>query len=147
MKVKDLMSRDVECTHPDATLKDAATRMRELNVGMLPVCGDNDRILGALTDRDITIRAVAQGQDPTRTRAADVMTSSIVYCYDDDDAKDAADLMKEHQIRRLVVLNRDRRLIGIMSLGDLAVETGDSKLSGDALERISEPVHPKRAAG
>lgn len=144
MKVKEVMSRGVECTRPEASLRDAAIKMRELNVGVLPVRDDDQKLVGMLTDRDIAIRAVAAGHDPRTARARDVMTPSVICCYDDDDADDAAELMKKEQIRRLVVLNRDEELVGVMSLGDLAVETGDKKLSGDALERISEPVHPKR---
>ena len=142
MKVKDVMSRDVVCARPDSSLQEAALRMRELNVGMLPVC-ENDQLVGTITDRDITIRAVAEGHSPTEVQARDVMTPGVIYCFDDVDAKEAAELMKQKQIRRLVVLNRQKQLIGIMSLGDLAIETGDSKLSGNALEEISEPVHPR----
>jgi CBS domain-containing protein len=143
MKVNDVMSRDVVCVRPDSNLQEAALKMRELNVGMLPVCEDDQRLVGTLTDRDITIRAVAEGHIPSEIQARDVMTPGVIYCHDDVDAREAAELMKEKQIRRLVVLDRQMRLIGIMSLGDLAVETGDHKLSGNALEEISEPIHPR----
>jgi len=144
MKVKDVMRRGVECARPDATLKEAAMKMRELDIGTMPVCGENQRLVGMLTDRDITIRAVAEGQNPMIAHVREIMTPNVIYCYDDIAAEEAAELMKENQIRRLVVLNRDKQLVGIISLGDLAVETGDKKLSGDALEQISEPVHPNR---
>src|SRR6185503_15634838 len=143
MKVKDVMSRNVECIAPESNIMDAAVKMRELNVGMLPVCGAGEKLVGMVTDRDITIRAVADGKNPSTAQVKDVMTPDVVYCYDDVDAKEAAELMKDKQIRRLVVLDREKKLIGIMSLGDLAVETRDAKLSGDALEQISEPVHPR----
>jgi CBS domain-containing protein len=118
--------------------------MKELDVGMLPVCGDNDRLVGTLTDRDITIRAVAEGLDPRTALVRDVMTPSVVYCFEDEDVEEAARLMKDNQVRRLVVLNRDKRLVGIVSLGDLAVDTGDEHLAGSALEAVSEPDMPRR---
>jgi CBS domain-containing protein len=93
-----------------------------------------------LTDRDITVRATAEGCDPKTTKVEDVLTPDVIYCFEDQDVQEAARLMKENQIRRLVVLNRDKRLVGIISLGDLAVETGDEQLTGETLERVSEPV-------
>jgi CBS domain-containing protein len=116
--------------------------MRDMDIGPLPVCGDNDRLVGMLTDRDITVRAVAEGQDPRTAKVRDAMTPDIVYCFEDQDVSEAAQLMKDQQIRRLVVLNRDKRLVGIVSLGDLAVETGDERLAGNTLEAVSEPVRP-----
>ena len=139
MQVKDVMTRGAECVDPDATLQEAAQKMKGLDVGPLPVC-DNNRLVGMLTDRDITVRAVAEGKDPRTTRVRDAMTEGIAYCFEEDDVADAARLMKERQIRRLVVLNRDKRLAGIVSLGDLAVETGDEHLAGKTLERVSQPT-------
>ena len=144
MQVKEVMTRGVECTRPDASLQEAARKMRDLDVGPLPVCGDNDRLVGMLTDRDITIRAVAEGQDPKTARVQDVMTPDITYCFEDQDLTEASRLMEQNQIRRLVVLNRDKRLVGIVSLGDLAVKTGNERLSGEALEQVSEPAQPRR---
>jgi CBS domain-containing protein len=125
---------------PTASLQEAARKMRDLDVGPLPVCGDNDRLVGMLTDRDITVRAVAEGQDPKTARVQDIMTPDITYCFEDQDITEAARLMEEKQIRRLVVLNRDKRLVGIVSLGDLAVKTGDKKVSSEALEQVSQPA-------
>jgi CBS domain-containing protein len=142
MQVKDAMTRGVECVSPDATLQEAARKMREMDVGPLPVC-DSDRLAGMVTDRDITVRAVADGRDPRTTRVRDVMTEGIDSCFEDDDVADAARLMREKQVRRLVVLNRDKRLVGIVSLGDLAVESGDEHLAGKTLERVSQPIGPK----
>jgi CBS domain-containing protein len=139
MQVKEVMSRGVECVSPDATLQEAARKMKDLDVGPLPIC-DNDRLAGMVTDRDITVRAVAEGKDPRNTRVRDVMTPGINYCFEDDDVAHAAQQMKDKQIRRLVVLNRDKRLVGIVSLGDLAVEAGDGHLAGDTLERVSQPA-------
>ena len=143
MQVKEVMSRGVECVRPNATLQEAAQRMRELNVGPLPVCGDDDRLMGMITDRDIAVRAVAEGLDPWTARVRDIMTPTIVYCFDDQDVNEAAQLMTENQIRRLVVLSREKRLVGILSLGDMAVETGDEQLAGHTLEAVSEPVGPR----
>jgi len=139
MQVKDVMTRGVECVAPDATLQDAARKMKDLDVGPLPVC-DNDRLAGMLTDRDIAVRAVADGRDPKTTRVRDVMSPGVTWVFEDDDVKDAARLMREKQLRRLVVLNRDKRLAGIVSLGDLAVETRDERLAGKTLEKVSQPA-------
>lgn len=144
MRVSDVMTRGVECTRPDATLREAAGRMKELDVGALPVCGDNDRLVGMITDRDVTVRSTAAGSDPGAAHVRDVMTPDVVYCFEDQDVAEAARLMKESQIRRLVVLDRDKRLVGIVSLGDLAVETGDEVLAGNTLEAVSEPAQPNR---
>src|SRR3954454_21482891 len=116
MKVSEMMTRGAECTRPDVTVQKAAERMKALDVGSLPVCGDNDRLVGMLTDRDITVRAVAEGQDPKTARVQDVMTPDVLYCFEDQDVSEAVRLMEENQVRRLVVLNRDKRLVGIVSL-------------------------------
>jgi len=144
MQVKDIMTPNAECIQPDDTLEEAAKKMRDLDVGPLPVCGDNDRLAGMITDRDITVRAVAEGKDPRTTKVREVMTEQIIYCFEDQDVEEAARLMKERQVRRLVVLNRDKRLVGIVSLGDLATETGDRKKAGEVLQDISEPATPRR---
>jgi len=143
MQVGQVMTRHVECTRPDATLQEAAATMKQLEVGPLPVC-ENDRLAGIVTDRDITIRATAEGLDPRTTLVREVMTPSVIYCFDDQEVEEAAQLMKDLQVRRLAVLNRDKRLVGIISLGDLAVETGDDRLVGDTLEVVSEPNRPNR---
>ncbi|MFO0843903.1 MAG: CBS domain-containing protein [Gemmataceae bacterium] len=143
MRVHDVMTRDVHCIGPEASLHEAAARMKSLDVGTLPVC-ESDRLVGMLTDRDITVRATAEGDSPKAIRVRDVMTPDVVYCFDDQLVSEAAELMKENQIRRLVVLNRDKRLVGIVSLGDVAVETGDGELAGNTLEAVSEPNRPVR---
>jgi CBS domain-containing protein len=143
MRVSEVMTQNVECTRPDATLQEAAAKMKSLDVGPLPVC-ENDRLVGMLTDRDITVRATAEGENPTAIRVRDVMTPEVVYCFDDQLVGEAARLMQEKQVRRLLVLNRDKRLVGIVSLGDLAVETGDEQLAGNTLEAVSEPNRPVR---
>jgi CBS domain-containing protein len=144
MQVKDVMTSGVECISPTATLREAAQRMKELDVGPLPICGEDDRLAGMITDRDITIRAVAAGLDPSTAEVRDIMTPNVIYCFEDQDISDAAHMMEQNQIRRLLVLNRDKRLVGILSLGDLAVDTGDEQLAGHTLEAVSEPAAPLR---
>jgi CBS domain-containing protein len=139
MRIDQVMTQAVVCTRPDATLQEAAGKMRELDVGTLPVCGDEDRLIGMITDRDITVRGVAGGNDPRLMKVRDIMTPSVVYCYSDDDVERAARVMEQKKIRRLVVLDHDKKLVGIVSLGDLAVCTGDEPMVGEALEAISQP--------
>ena len=139
MQLREIMSADVEVIAPEATIREAAEKMKDLDVGPLPVC-DGERLVGMLTDRDIVVRAVALGRDPATTAVEDAMSPEVVYCFDDDDSTDAAQLMQEHQIRRLPIVNRERRLVGIVSLGDLAVETRDEQLAGKTVREVSEPT-------
>jgi CBS domain-containing protein len=142
MKVKDVMTSRVECIRPETTLQEAAAKMKALNVGPLPVC-EGDRPVGIVTDRDIVIRAIAEGRDPRTTQTKDVMTKDVVTVQESDDVKTAARFMKDRQIRRVVVVGNDQRVVGIVSLGDIAVDTHDDKLSGDVLEKVSaDPVMP-----
>lgn len=143
MLVSEVMTRNAECTRPDATLQQAAVRMRELDVGSLPVC-ENERLIGVVTDRDITVRSVAAGRDPRTEKVRAAMSPQVVYCFDDNDIADVAEVMHEKQVRRLPVLDHDKRLIGIVALGDLAAEDGAEELAGHALEGISSPSSPKR---
>jgi len=144
MQVHEVMTQGVECARPNDSIAAAAQRMRELDVGVLPVCGDHDRLVGMITDRDITIRATAGCCDPGGTCVRDIMTPNLIYVFEDQDVTEAAQLMKENQIRRLVVLNHDKRLVGIVSLGDLAVDTRDEEMAGATLEAVSEPAEPRR---
>jgi CBS domain-containing protein len=134
------MTHGAECTQPSVPLDKVAERMKDLDVGSLPVCS-NDRLVGMITDRDITVRATSLSLDPATTCVADVMTPGIAFCFEDQDITEAAAMMKEKQIRRLPVLDRNKRLVGIVSLGDLAVQTQDDAMSGETLERVSEPAH------
>jgi CBS domain-containing protein len=143
MQLKDVMTRDVAVVRPEATLQEAAGHMKALDVGVIPVC-DGEHLMGMLTDRDITVRATATGRDPRTTHVRDVMTPDVVYCFEDQDMAEAQRLMQERQIRRLLILNRDKRLAGVVSLGDLAVKAGADKVGGAVLERVSEPAQPKR---
>lgn len=144
MKARDVMTDHVECIAPDATLQGAAAKMKSMDVGSLPIC-DNDRLIGMITDRDITLRSVAGGQDPRQQHVRDVMSQDVIYCFDDQEVSEVGELMSKKQVRRLPVLNRDQRLVGIISLGDLAIQTGDDGLAGDALEAISEPSFAGRS--
>ncbi len=143
MQIKDVMTRDVEVVHPDATLQEAARMMKALDVGPLPVC-DGEQVVGMLTDRDITVRATAAGRDPTTTKVREAMTPEVVALFEDQDVEEAARLMQERQLRRLLVLGPDRHVVGIVALGDLAVETGDERRVGQVLEAVSEPSEPER---
>ena len=117
--------------------------MKDLDVGLIPVC-DGDRLKGVLTDRDITIRATADGRDPSKTKVSEVMSTDLAYCLEDQEVEEAVSVMEARQIRRLPIVNQNKRLIGIISLADIAVHVGDRDLSGETLEEISAPAEPKR---
>jgi CBS domain-containing protein len=136
MNVSEVMSVDVFVASPDLTLRDAARSMADLDTGVLPV-GEEDKLMGVVTDRDIVIRGVAEERDPNSTTLRDVMSVGVCYCFDDEDVRDVADQMAELQVRRLPVLNRDKRLVGIVSLGDLS-QRADTSLTGEALQGVSE---------
>ena len=135
MRISEIMSRDVRTARPQDTIQDVAQAMREVDTGAVPVC-DGERLMGIVTDRDIVVRAVSEGRS-FATPVTEVMSSNIEACYEDDDIRAAADKMAELQIRRLPVLDRDQRLVGIVSLGDIA-QQGKDKTTGQALEEISE---------
>jgi CBS domain-containing protein len=135
MKVSEAMTTDVQTVRPDQTIQEAARLMADLDAGIVPV-GENDRLIGMLTDRDIAVRAVAEGKGPD-TPVREAMTSEVRYCYDDEDCAAVAQNMGGLQIRRLPVVNRDKRLVGIVSLGDLST-LYSSGSAGSALGHISE---------
>ena len=137
MQVSEILTREVETVSPQCSARDAAERMRSMDVGALPVC-DGRRLLGMVTDRDLAIRVLAEGRDPNATPVSDAMTPDVAYAFEDDDVRRAADIMKERQIRRLPVLDREKHLVGIVALGDIAT-AGTDQLSGDTLEQISQP--------
>jgi len=136
MKIGRCMTRDVRLASPDQTIREAAMTMAEIDAGALPV-GDGDRLVGMLTDRDIAVRAVAQGKGPD-TLVREVMTGEVKYCFEDEDSEEVIENMGDIQVRRLAVLNRDKRLVGIVSLGDLAKD-GKAASTGEALNQISQP--------
>jgi CBS domain-containing protein len=136
-QLKDLMSRNVQVIDPDMTIEDAAIRMRDGDFGMMPV-GENDRMIGTISDRDIAIRGVAE-RKAGGTRVRDVMSQGVTWVYEDNSVEEAVVLMSEHQVRRLPVLDRNKRLVGIVALGDLAVEHSASRPAAEALAQISMP--------
>jgi len=138
MKLAEIMTREVEVMQLDDSLRSAAKKMRDRNIGFLPVC-DGTELMGVLSDRDITIRALADGMDVNVMMGRDLMTTPAIYCFDDQDVSEAARIMEENQIRRLVVLSRDDKgLVGVISLGDLA-RKGTTDLSSKVLQKVSEP--------
>jgi len=136
-RLKDVMSRDVKLVAPDSTIREAAQQMRDGDFGMLPVA-ENDRLIGAISDRDIAIRAIADDKGPATT-VREVMSEGICWAYEDDSVEQAAAIMSERQVRRLPVLDRDKRLVGIVSLGDFAVDSADIEPAAEALSGISQP--------
>lgn len=142
MKISDIMTRNVRVVSPDKTIQEAARLMDEMNVGSLPVC-DGRRLRGVITDRDITVRATAAGLPPDTTRVRDVMSDNVWWCFDDDDVNHIVELMSDHQIRRLPVVDHDKHLVGIVALGDLATDSEQD--ASRALRRISTPSEPDRS--
>jgi CBS domain-containing protein len=141
MKIREVMTQPVETINVSAPAIEAAVKMRELDVGSLPVC-DGDRLQGFLTDRDIAIRLVAAGLDASTTKVGEIMTPDATYCFDDQTLDEAAVLMEAHKIRRLPILNRNKELIGMLSLGDLSARTSgtaDQELAEEVLNEISDP--------
>ena len=136
-KLKELMSRDVKVISPDLTIWDAAKQMRDGDFGMMPV-GEDDRLIGTISDRDIVIRAIAEGKD-AGTKVRDAMSEGVVWAYEDDFVEQAARIMSERQVRRLPVVDRDKQLVGIVALGDLAVESSEIQPAAQALSEISKP--------
>lgn len=142
MQVRELMTANPDIAAPEISVEQAARQMKDLNVGALPVC-QNDRLVGMITDRDIAVRTVASGADPKNTPVRDSMTPDLAYCYEEQSVEEAAELMKQQQVRRLPVLSQDKRLVGMLSLGDVAVEA-DSVIAGETLESVSSPAEPAR---
>jgi CBS domain-containing protein len=136
MKVNEMMTHDVKLASPDDTIEQAAKMMAKIDAGAIPV-GDHDQLVGMITDRDMAVRALAKGKGP-RTKIRDVMTDEVLYCFEDEEVDHVARNMSEVKVRRLPVVNREKRLIGIVSLGDVASEQG-GKATGRTLNHISQP--------
>lgn len=136
MKVREAMTTEVQLCTPEDTLKDAAEAMMALNVGLLPVT-DNERLVGMITDRDIVIRGVARGRGPDAL-VGEVMTEDVRYCFEDQDLNEVSHNMGELQVRRLPVVNKDKQLVGIIALGDIARSTPGNG-TAEALQQISQP--------
>lgn len=146
MQVKDAMTTDVELASPNQTIRQAALLMGKNDCGVLPVA-DKDSLVGMITDRDIAVRAVAAGKGP-KTLVREVMSEEVLYCFEDQDIEEVARNLSDVKVRRLPVMNREKRLVGILSLGDVARKANGSDPAGDALKAISEPggVHSQGTA-
>lgn len=146
MKVREAMTTAVQLVSPDQSIRQAARLMADCDIGALPV-GENDQLIGMITDRDIAVRAVADGLDPD-TRISAVMSRELLYCFDDDDLDEVAENMGDIRVRRLPVVNRHKRLVGIVSISDLA-SCEDADKTGKAIAGISSPggAHSQAAPG
>ena len=139
MQIRDVMTADVSFVGPDTPILEIARKMRDGDIGSTPVI-ENDRLAGIVTDRDIVVRVIAEGGDVRTKTARDAMSPGILYCYADDSVEAVLENMGGQQIRRLPVVDRDKRLVGVVSLGDLAL-SGKRKAAGEALQAISQPTH------
>lgn len=142
MKAKDIMTDNVECIPPGMLVKDAALRMRFLDVGFLPVC-ESERLIGTLTDRDIVLRGVSKGKDLGNCKVWDLMTANVLWCYEDQAEEEIAEFMAKNEIRRVLILDRNKRLCGVVSIGDLA-KHADEQRTGETIKEIVEA--PRRVA-
>ena len=144
MRVSEAMTRDVRIATPGQSIRDVAKIMAQIDAGALPV-GENDRLIGMITDRDIAVRAVAQGKGPDTPVREVMSTEQVLYCYDDEDLDHVAKNMADVQVRRLPVVNREKRLVGIVSLGDVA--QNERRAAGKAVSGVSQPggKHSQRA--
>jgi CBS domain-containing protein len=138
MQIRDVMTSQVSMVRPDTPLSEVAKKMRDEDIGAVPVA-DGDKLIGMVTDRDIVTRALAETPDVSRIRARDVMSPKVLYCLEDDTVADVLLNMREEQVRRLPVVNKDKRLVGVVSLGDLS--QAETHGAGDALAGITQPAH------
>lgn len=138
MKLSSIMTGGIESVRPQATLAEAAKKMASQDIGSLPVCAEPRKVVGIITDRDITVRAVARGMDPNQTRVEEVMTREVLSCPSDSEVEQACQLMEKRQVRRLLVTGEDDSPVGIVSLGDIALCLRESQ-SGEVLKKVSEP--------
>jgi CBS domain-containing protein len=143
MKVKDIMTKEMEVIPGSASVKEAAEIMKRYDIGSLPIV-EGSRVVGILTDRDIVLRSDAPGHDPNEVTVKDIMTGKLAVVSADQDVTEAARLMAERQVRRLPVVDRDMQLIGIVSLGDIAEDVKQKEVSAEALEKISKPSKPRK---
>jgi CBS domain-containing protein len=139
MQVREAMTVHAETIGPDETLQAAARKMRDLGIGALPVC-DGDRLVGMVTDRDIVVRSTAAGGAPAAARVRDAMTPQVIFCFEGDDIQRAAELMEQRAVRRVMVLDRGKRLAGILSVDDLAMAS--RVLAAEVIEHSREPGSP-----
>ena len=137
--VKEIMTPYVEWITPEETIQDAAMKMKDLNIGSIPVCIEGT-LVGMLTDRDMVVRVLAEGRDYKEVTASEAMTPDIVYCLEDDETEKATRIMADRQIRRLPVLSLEEKLVGIIALADLATRTSEAHASSEVLEHIYSPI-------
>jgi CBS domain-containing protein len=135
MKVKDVMHRGTEWVPPQTSIAEVARKMRDLDIGAIPV-GENDRLIGMVTDRDICCRAVANGPATGKLTARDVMSKGVFYCRDEEDLEDALRIMEQRQVRRLPVINGKKRMVGMLSLGDIG-DAASHELCGEVTASVS----------
>ena len=143
--VKDVMSPDFKWMAPDSPISQVAQQMRDMDCGFIPLA-ENDKMIGMITDRDITVRAVAEGKNPEDVKARDIMTAKTYYCYDDQDVEEVCNNMGEIQVRRLPVVNRDKRLVGIVTMGDLAQAASRPNVGQTQQQITAECAKNKKAA-
>ena len=139
MKVRDVMTADVYTCRPETSIFDIAELMRDEDIGAVPVV-ENDNLIGMVTDRDIVVRAIADSRDLSTATARTVMTGSLLYCFDDQSVEEVLDNMGEQQVRRLPVVDREKRLVGVVSIGDLCA-AAPAERAGESLNQISQPTH------
>src|SRR4051794_13891649 len=137
MKIHEIMTGNVECVSPSLPISIAAEKMRDEDIGFIPVC-EHDKVVGTVTDRDITIRSVAQGRDPRLAPVSEVMTVTVFHCYEDDDLEVVALAMQQNDVRRMLIFNRDEQLVGVVSLGDIAKVAGEQQVAGETLGDIAD---------
>jgi CBS domain-containing protein len=138
MQIKEVMTRGVVLIDPECTLQEAGERMKDLDIGALPVW-ENNRLIGMITDRDIVVRSVAAGHDPRVDTVREVMTAEMVFCFEDQPLVNGIQLMKQKKIRRLAVLGSEKQMVGILSLGDLALNPHCEEVAGMVLQSVSDP--------
>jgi len=146
VQIRECMTKKVELANPQMTVSQAAKKMRDGDFGFMPV-GENDKLVGVITDRDIAVRAVASGLDPNKATVREIISDDVLFCYDDQNIEDVALNMGEKQIRRFPVLNREKRMIGVVSLGDMAranLEKDEKEDVEDALCQISRHAHDEQ---
>jgi CBS domain-containing protein len=137
MKIHEIMTRNVECISPGLPISKAAEKMRDEDIGFIPVC-EHDKVVGTVTDRDITIRSVAQGRDPRLAPVSEIMSPTVFHCYEDDDVETVAAAMRQDEVRRMLIFDRDEQLAGVVSLGDIARAAGEVQVAGETLRDIAE---------
>jgi CBS domain-containing protein len=137
MKIKQIMTQNVACVTPTTPIATAAQKMRDMDIGFLAVC-DDDRPIGTVTDRDITIRSVAQGRDPRLAPVEEIMTATVFSCYEDDEVENVVREMQDKEVRRMLILDSQKKLAGVVSLGDVAKTSGVSALAGQTLGEIAD---------